>query len=39
MRMGRPLALDIRIGKTAVANLPGSPSNLLLSARGASLRN
>jgi hypothetical protein len=39
MRMGRPLALDIRIGKTAVANLPGSPSNLLLSTRGASLRN
>lgn len=35
VRMGRPLALEIRIGTTMVANLPATPANLLLSASGA----
>jgi hypothetical protein len=34
--MGRPLALDIRIGTALVGNLPASPANLLLTKRGAS---
>jgi hypothetical protein len=36
VRMGRPLALDIRIGTALVGNLPASPANLLLTKRGAS---
>lgn len=35
VRMGRPLALDVRVGTTAVANLPAAPANLLLTRRGA----
>jgi helix-turn-helix protein len=34
VRMGRPLALDIRIGKTSVDGLPDAPSNLLLTKNG-----
>ena len=34
VRMGRPLALDIRIGATHVGNLPDAPSNLLLTRNG-----
>jgi hypothetical protein len=36
VRMGRPQALDIRIGATAVRNLPADPANLLLRASGPS---
>jgi cytoskeletal protein RodZ len=35
VRMGRPAALDIRIGKTRVENLPSSPANVLLTKNGA----
>ncbi len=35
VRMGRPLALDVRIGKTPVGNLPSGPSNVLLTRNGA----
>jgi cytoskeleton protein RodZ len=35
MRMGRPLALDIKIGKTLVDGLPAAPTNVLLTRRGA----
>jgi hypothetical protein len=35
VRMGRPLALDIRIGKTPITNLPDAASNLLLTQTGA----
>jgi cytoskeletal protein RodZ len=35
MRMGRPRALDIRIGKTLVGALPGRASNILLTRSGA----
>jgi hypothetical protein len=35
VRMGRPLALDIRIGKTPVGNLPNAASNVLLTRNGA----
>jgi cytoskeletal protein RodZ len=35
VRMGRPLALDIRIGDTAVSGLPNAPSNVLLTKTGA----
>jgi len=34
MRMGRPHALDITIGKALVGNLPHDPSNLLLTRSG-----
>lgn len=34
LRMGRPLALDIRIGKTPITNLPNAASNLLLTRDG-----
>ncbi|HEY3542203.1 MAG TPA: RodZ domain-containing protein [Gaiellaceae bacterium] len=34
VRMGRPQALDIRIGKTRVAGLPGNPANLVLTKTG-----
>lgn len=34
VRMGRPLALDIRIGKTAVTGLPRAASNVLLTTTG-----
>lgn len=30
LRMGRPLALDIRVGSRLVHNLPASPTNLVL---------
>jgi hypothetical protein len=36
VRMGRPLALEIRIGSTPVDNLPAGPSNVLLRASGSS---
>jgi cytoskeleton protein RodZ len=35
VRMGRPLALDIRIGTALVTNLPSGASNLLLTKSGA----
>lgn len=35
MRMGRPLALDIKIGKTLVGGLPDAASNVLLTRSGA----
>lgn len=35
MRMGRPLALDIRIGKTLVTGLPAAPTNVVLTRDGA----
>jgi cytoskeleton protein RodZ len=35
MRMGRPLALDIKIGKTLVHGLPEAPTNVLLTRSGA----
>jgi cytoskeletal protein RodZ len=35
VRMGRPDALDIRIGHTAVSGLPSSPANVLLTREGA----
>jgi cytoskeleton protein RodZ len=35
VRMGRPLALDIRIGKTLVTGLPQAPANVLLTKSGA----
>jgi hypothetical protein len=35
MRMGRPLALDITIGKTLVTGLPADPANILLTRNGA----
>lgn len=35
VRMGRPRALDIRIGSTAVGKLPAAPANLLLRPTGA----
>jgi cytoskeleton protein RodZ len=35
VRMGRPLALDIRIGKTLVAGLPDATANVLLTRNGA----
>lgn len=34
MRMGRPLALDIKIGKTLVGGLPAAPANILLTRSG-----
>jgi hypothetical protein len=34
MRMGRPLALDITIGKTLVTGLPADPANILLTQDG-----
>jgi hypothetical protein len=36
VRMGRPRALDIRIGATAVRNLPADPADLLLRSSGPS---
>jgi hypothetical protein len=33
--MGRPLALDIRIGDTRVSGLPNAPVNVLLTKTGA----
>jgi len=35
MRMGRPLALDIEIGKTLVTGLPDAPTNVVLTRNGA----
>jgi hypothetical protein len=35
VRMGRPLALDVRIGHELVAGLPHAPANLLLTKTGA----
>ena len=35
MRMGRPLALDIKIGKTVVGGLPDAPTNVVLTRNGA----
>jgi cytoskeletal protein RodZ len=35
VRMGRPLALDIRIGDTRVSGLPNAPVNVLLTKTGA----
>jgi cytoskeletal protein RodZ len=35
VRMGRPLALDVRIGRQLVGNLPPAASNLLLTKNGA----
>ena len=35
VRMGRPLALDIRIGRTAVTGLPQTAANVLLTKTGA----
>lgn len=35
VRMGRPAALDIRIGTVRVADLPASPANVLLTRDGA----
>jgi hypothetical protein len=35
MRMGRPLALDIKIGKTLVGGLPDAPTNVVLTRTGA----
>jgi cytoskeletal protein RodZ len=36
VRLGRPLALDVRIGTRLVRNLPQAPTNLLLTKDGAS---
>jgi hypothetical protein len=38
MRMGRPRALDIHVGKTLVHGLPHAPANLLLTKTGAKRR-
>lgn len=38
VRMGRPLALDIRIGTTRVANLPAAASDVLLTRTGPATR-
>jgi transcriptional regulator with XRE-family HTH domain len=38
MRMGRPRALDIHVGKTLVHGLPHAPANLLLTKAGAKRR-
>jgi hypothetical protein len=35
MRMGRPLALDIRVGSRLVTGLPGVATNVLLTKSGA----
>lgn len=35
MRMGRPLALDIKIGKSLVEGLPAAPTNVVLTRDGA----
>jgi len=35
MRMGRPRALDIRVGKQLIAGLPQAPANVLLTKNGA----